>query len=287
MKQNDEIKELFSHKLANHEVPVNPELWNTIASKIVSAPLTGTTVVKGFSMGLKTIISILTLVSIGASAVFLLSTEKEKHVSKNTKSQTLNESKTPELIQKKTPSTKQITVTKEIDKSSVVTKEMLKKETSETSSALNIENSSKEVVVESNSNKESVLIKENSTIFSSQNIDAISIRKSKEEQSMMSAISSADEDSEQEIKLPNIVTPNNDGENDLFWINTRNLLDFSITILNNKNKVVFSSSDPDFKWDGKDQLSNLVPVGTYIYFFFAKDQTGKLISKSSKLEVKY
>lgn len=285
MKQNDEIKELFSQKLANHEAPVNPELWNAIASKIATAPLTGVAAAKGVSLSLKTIVSIVTIASIGVSTVYLLMTEKEKQVSKNTISQVLDESKTPELIQETIPTTKQTPTTKEFDNSSVVNKETYKKETSELVKSSFSENMSNEVISESS--VKTVSETENKTTTSSQKTDDNSIKTNKEEQTTTNSISSSVEVSEQEIKLPNIVTPNNDGENDLFWINTKNLQDFSITILNDKNKVVFTSSDPDFKWDGKDQLSNLVPIGTYIYFFTAKDQSGKLISKSSKLEVKY
>lgn len=287
MKQNDEIKELFSQKLANHEAPVNPELWNAIASKIASAPLsTGTTAAKGVSLSLKTIISIVTVASIGVSTVYLLTTEKEKFVSKNTKNQVIEESKTSDLIKETTTDTKQTLITKTLNNNStLVNKEAYKKETSESFNSSFTENISNETSNESSVRTVSELEKENTT--SIQKTEDNSTNINKEEQTTSNTVSSSVEISEQEIKLPNIVTPNNDGENDLFWINVKNFQDFSITILNDKNKVVFSSSDPDFKWDGKDQLSNLVPVGTYIYFFTAKDQNGKLVSKSNKLEVKY
>lgn len=285
MKQNDEIKELFSQKLANHEVPVNPELWNAIAGKIATAPLTGLAAAKGVSLSLKTIVSIMTIASISVTTVYLLTTEKEKIVSKNVKNQVFDESKTPNLTEETTANTKQTLITKTLkNNSTLVNKEANTNEISESFNSSFTEKISNETSNESSAKTVSEIEKENTT--STQKRDDNSTKISKEEQTASTNAISI-EISEQEIKLPNIVTPNNDGENDLFWINTKNLQDFSITILNDKNKVVFSSSDPDFKWDGKDQFLNLVPVGTYIYFFTAKDQSGKIISKSSKLVVKY
>ena len=87
--------------------------------------------------------------------------------------------------------------------------------------------------------------------------------------------------------LPNIFTPNNDKENDLFAIELKGISDFAITVLNKENKVVFSSNDLNFRWDGKDFSENLVPVGSYIYFFTGVDSNKNVVSKSNVLKVQY
>jgi len=56
------------------------------------------------------------------------------------------------------------------------------------------------------------------------------------------------------IALPNIFTPNGDGQNETLqiqWGNTA-VEDFSIVVLDAKNNVVFKSDRPDFNWDGTD-----------------------------------
>lgn len=286
MKQNDNIKELFSKKLVNHEASVNPELWNAIASKIGSAPFIGTVAAKGISLSIKTIISVVTLTIVGVTSIYLLQTEKEKSPNPPRIKQGLIESErnetthtilTNEENKKRVKSPQNTNVYQEEEQNNMTQESVITPDSEKTTSDALMNLTEKNV---------SEGEEEQMNTFSKTEAIQSSTKMYKEEQTQLSSVSHI-EGVEQEIKLPNIVTPNNDGENDLFWINSKNLHDFSITILSDKNKVVFSSSDPDFKWDGKDLFSNLVPAGTYIYFFTAKNQQGKLISKSNKLEVKY
>jgi len=69
-------------------------------------------------------------------------------------------------------------------------------------------------------------------------------------------------------ELPNVFTPNADGDNDLFsaLIPYRYVKDIKIDILNRWGQVVFSTTDPDVNWDGKHQEANTpVPDGVYYY----------------------
>lgn len=53
------------------------------------------------------------------------------------------------------------------------------------------------------------------------------------------------------LDVPNIFTPNGDGVNDWFHIKYDNRPEsFEITIFNRLGKKMYSSSDPDFRWDG-------------------------------------
>lgn len=72
------------------------------------------------------------------------------------------------------------------------------------------------------------------------------------------------------LDIPNIFTPNGDGINDLFHIkfSERPQL-FSITIFNRKGKKLFSSNDPNFKWDGGGNRP-----GTYFYMLNYSDIDG-------------
>jgi gliding motility-associated-like protein len=64
--------------------------------------------------------------------------------------------------------------------------------------------------------------------------------------------------------IPNVITPNNDGINDLFEID--NLPENTeVIILNRWGNVVFSSQDYQNNWDGKDTSGKELTDGVYFY----------------------
>ena len=90
---------------------------------------------------------------------------------------------------------------------------------------------------------------------------------------------------EEEVTLPNIFTPNNDGANDFFEINIGEKQDFQIVVINHMNKVVFQSNSVDFRWDGMLPSGDPAPSGNYVYFISAKTMSGIDFIKSSKLRI--
>ena len=93
------------------------------------------------------------------------------------------------------------------------------------------------------------------------------------------------EEEEEEVTLPNIFTPNNDGANDFFELNIGEKQDFQIVVINHMNKVVFQSNSVDFRWDGMLPSGEPAPPGNYVYFISAKSMSGKDFIKSSKLRI--
>jgi len=68
------------------------------------------------------------------------------------------------------------------------------------------------------------------------------------------------------IELPNVFTPNGDGNNDTFTSFTPGAYDdFSIEIFNRWGRIVFQSTDPNFAWNGKTKGGQEVKGGTYFY----------------------
>lgn len=63
-----------------------------------------------------------------------------------------------------------------------------------------------------------------------------------------------------EITIPNVFTPNNDGENDNFELFVKNVTNFSIVIYNRWGEMIFSSNDMHFKWSGDN-----LPDGVYYF----------------------
>ncbi|MEY4596821.1 MAG: hypothetical protein RLZZ506_1241, partial [Bacteroidota bacterium] len=90
------------------------------------------------------------------------------------------------------------------------------------------------------------------------------------------------------ISLPNIFTPNGDGQNEALQINwdRAEVQDFSIVVLDAQNKVVFKSSDPEFSWNGTDLGEEKLPRGNYIYFVSAVID-GQKWQQSSNLQIQY
>ncbi|MDG0974385.1 MAG: gliding motility-associated C-terminal domain-containing protein [Crocinitomicaceae bacterium] len=87
--------------------------------------------------------------------------------------------------------------------------------------------------------------------------------------------------------LPTFFTPNGDGSNDEFFIQSEGLHDFSIVILDESGGILFESNDINFTWDGRDRTSGIIAEpGIYFYIITAKDDLGNTISKHQRLQLK-
>ena len=67
------------------------------------------------------------------------------------------------------------------------------------------------------------------------------------------------------INIPNVFTPNNDGNNDGFYISGTSFIMNSTTIFNRWGEVVFKTNFSN-AWDGRLSSGQLAPDGTYYYF---------------------
>src|SRR5690606_16916479 len=77
---------------------------------------------------------------------------------------------------------------------------------------------------------------------------------------------------ETEIIIPNIFTPNNNNNNDLFYLN------FSfekVEIFNRRGNKVFESVNNDSYWDGRTTSGSEMPHGTYYYIITTKKEKYK------------
>jgi gliding motility-associated-like protein len=82
-----------------------------------------------------------------------------------------------------------------------------------------------------------------------------------------------------------VFTPNGDNVNDFLSVESSQLVDFQVVVLDRFNKTVFKSSDPSFRWDGIGLSGDPVPTGNYVYFITARDEEGKPINKYSTLRI--
>lgn len=74
------------------------------------------------------------------------------------------------------------------------------------------------------------------------------------------------------FELPNVITPNNDGVNDLYEI--ENLPENTeVIILNRWGNLVYSSANYQNTWDGKDTSGKELSDGVYTYKFTTEKGT--------------
>lgn len=85
------------------------------------------------------------------------------------------------------------------------------------------------------------------------------------------------------IVMPNAITPNSDGVNDVLSLDIEGLTDFNVVILDALNQVVFSSTDPKFVWNGLLQNGDPAPSDTYQYYYTAKNERGEWCHQFSTL----
>lgn len=87
------------------------------------------------------------------------------------------------------------------------------------------------------------------------------------------------------LNLPNSFTPNGDGRNDYLFVETKGLKELQVTIMNNKQKVVFQSNRVNFTWDGNMQDGTPAPEGNYVYIIVAKDNEDNTLNNYQKLHL--
>lgn len=74
---------------------------------------------------------------------------------------------------------------------------------------------------------------------------------------------------EYELAVPNVFTPNGDGQNDEFRVVYRSLKKYSIVIYNRWGRKVYESTNPAEGWDGTVG-GGLAPPGVYFYYIEAE-----------------
>ena len=275
MIEKDYIKDLFQEKLTSHEVPVRADLWTSVSSSI------GGSSVVASSMSIATKIIIAASVSAVALVTFYLVNDK-------------NLEQSP--IKKENPQEQRIITidTLKIEKEEVKKDEKLLQKQADQRVDCEYDFSTPENVSDLNSNypqsNKSDINKEIVTEKSPEKIERQYpiIRNSNPSANEIVAKPEIKiKENESTILLPNIFTPNGDGKNDLLSIKIGEVTEFSVVILNQANKVIYTSSNPNFSWDGIATNGELSPAGSYVYYISAKDLNGKLLTKYSSLTISY
>jgi gliding motility-associated-like protein len=88
------------------------------------------------------------------------------------------------------------------------------------------------------------------------------------------------------IIIPNVFTPNGDGINDIFYVHTTTskIDEFSVVVKDGQ-KVVFSSNDPEFQWDGRINEQDIRACKNYDYLMDVTFSDGTIKQFQNKIAV--
>lgn len=86
--------------------------------------------------------------------------------------------------------------------------------------------------------------------------------------------------------VPNVFTPNGDGDNDNFFFEMKNIVSVGVAIYSQREgKQVYTSNSLDGKWNGKLMNGQDAPQGTYLYSIQAHGADGVIHSKKGFVEL--
>jgi len=77
------------------------------------------------------------------------------------------------------------------------------------------------------------------------------------------------------IFIPNVFTPNGDGQNDVFHVTMTSMKAYNLEIFNRWGQKVFATDSPNTDWDGRSEGGIMESDGTYYYEITSTDYVGK------------
>lgn len=287
MTEKDNIQELFSKAFENQTASVRPELWKGVQSKMAAAGMaTGSTaVVKGVSVLTKWIIG---TAAVGAIAVTTYVLTVKEEVPKDA-TQKQEASVVSQTIQQEQGDTKPHTY----------------KETENASDETQVspvpvfdpsfDNSGDEINMHTPQVVEPivhVVTPTKTEPAAPQKTDKPLDVKSDTKAPVQVAPVNNEEPANTVLAaklthFPNVFTPNNDGNNDLYSVTVENeesIEVFLVQIYNEKNQLVYSSPDPHFSWNGEYQGE--VNAGMYFCLVTIVDKAGKTTKDKQLLEIR-
>lgn len=295
MSDKDFIKDLFSEKLGNYEAKVNPELWNSIASQIGTAGAAGTTAT-GLSLAAKWLIGVGIAGALTVTTVLLVQPSEEPK-----EDAPVVENTNPTATESEVSPENESTAPVQLSQENVVATNA---ENGNINPAppvepLNSENNSGGLGLPTRSYKPLLVVDTQNDKIIQQIIERtpVHVKDPAVNEPLMPEPLPAEvietpaetvQEKEHSVgDLPNIFTPNNDGANDNFRIESHNLTNFHIVVIDAQNKVVFESRDPRFSWDGRDLSGNKVPAGKYVYYISADEFSKDSPRRYSPLLINY
>jgi gliding motility-associated-like protein len=307
LKDKDYIQELFSEKLSQHESSVRPDLWQNIQANLASqTAVTSSVAAKSVSSASKWIYIAASVVSVTVASVYYFNSDsKESTVVSESKVKINNENTIikvenaqNESVEKSTVNTsKKENTTVNTHNTVVLVNQTTLRPDEEKIITTEIKNASNNSggnlnTSATNQNTQGANNPSNSqhkTSISGSNIPTENLIDDDKEKTVVFT-----DPVQQEkpvvgkiSKLPNVISPNGDNVNDYLFLQTERIIEFTITIMDTRNNLVYSSNDPAFTWYGTNMTGEKLPAGKYYYFVTAIDEHNHKINKYNTLEIRY
>ena len=297
MKDKDYIKDLFNEKLNGFEVEVRPDLWANISSQIGSAA--STTATTSLSIITKTIIGLSVAAVVSGVAFFALKDENasKTNIKAKESSAVIENKPTEELEQGNKEKPSEITNNTKVDRKNIDKKEKSEiVKTEEIIFPISITEIAPKLEKQSASSREETkliiqlekkeLAKQSSVQTSEKPIKESSVIVSDVIESKIPEIVKEESIEDKSVgKLSNVFTPNGDNVNDFLSVESTGLTDFSIVVIDHNSKIVFQSTESNFRWDGYSMNGEITPAGNYVYYITARNSKGEFITKHSNLRI--
>lgn len=281
MKNNDNIKELFSKSFEEHSLPVREELWKGVQSKMAAAGAASVAATKTISLLTKWLIGTAVVLTGVVTALFVGKNESASTETTQKKFIVAESNKTvhsPSKVAVKQSEVENKAVALDYDlfmdtllykpfclvKGPISTDDIFP--VLEAATDVVADNSTTPIAVAETITKEP----QPATVFP-ENTDI-----------PVSAVLASEL-----TKFPNFFSPNNDGNNDEYFIelaNKEQIKSFLVQIFNVQNKLVFQSNDPDFRWNG--EFNGETMEGIYFCLVTISDNSGKIIKDKQLIEAK-
>lgn len=286
MDKRDSFEELFQKGLQSHGSPVNERIWENVSSNLANS--TGA----GFlgSGSFKTILFVsLTAVSI-VTGLLVFRSYKAKE---------------PAILEDKKESVKTTEVRTEVQDSLHPIEENISATISNKTKNLkgSNKNLSTEITQQGSDNlpdEDPKMQKVQPVLIVQERAEALendTLAVSEDDNSQEQILSlNQEEQTETQIEktesnidllLPNIFTPNNDGSNDFFELNLEELHDISFVVMDQDGNIVYISNKTSIQWNGYSMLGDKLPTGTYLYIVTGKDKEEKMYKAYSNLDLRY
>jgi gliding motility-associated-like protein len=311
LSDKDQIKDLFSEKLGNFEAKVSPDLWANVVSQVGAA--SGAAATGGMSLLTKAIIGISGAAVVTTGVVFYTSSNsetpepktKETVLSTDTPSQEKEKETAKEdpktFVVENSPTNINGANTVEL---SVVTNSPVQNSNGIEPQAPGLDPLGNNGTTLANNPdpktdpKEPVSNGGTNNSTPTNNNMPLDPNETVTQEDKPIMVSPVDITETQEVReeirviMPNVFTPNGDRYNDDYFVKESNV-DFEMfefVVYNNRGEEVFQTSDPEFKWDGRDkrsgeyvQLDN--NTGVFAYFITATTTDGRGFTASNVITI--
>ena len=87
------------------------------------------------------------------------------------------------------------------------------------------------------------------------------------------------------LEVPNVFSPNGDGENDVFYLHHSGIEQFKIDIFNRWGVLLFTETAPKVYWTGKTTAGVDVPEGVYFYIIEATSVLGEVYKLQGNIQL--